>query len=156
SANEPEGTQALTQGPIHEAFAEPIVFDPKPGPVVPKAPPKPIPEVPPDQKPEGANVQWIPGYWAWDDARNDFIWVSGVWRAIPPDREWIPGYWQQVEGGYQWVPGYWRSTEATQVEYLPEPPASVENGPSSPPPSADATWAPGMWAWQDSQYAWRP
>jgi hypothetical protein len=156
NANEPEGARVLTQGPIHEAFAEPIVFDPKPGPVVPKAPPKPIPEVPPDQKPEGANVQWIPGYWAWDDARNDFIWVSGVWRAIPPDREWIPGYWQQVDGGYQWVPGYWRSTEATQVEYLPEPPASVENGPSSPPPSPDATWAPGMWVSQDSQYVWRP
>ena len=155
-AGEPEGVQVLTQGPIHEAFAEPVLFDPKPGPIVPKAPPQPIEEVPPEQKPEGDNVQWIPGYWAWDDARNDFVWVSGIWRAIPPGRQWIPGYWQQVEGGFQSVPGYWGTTEATQVEYLPEPPPSLENGPSSPPTSPDATWSPGMWVWQDGRYAWRP
>ena len=154
--NEPEGAQVLTQGPLHEAFAEPVLFDPKPGPIVPKAPPAPITELPPEQKPEGANVNWIPGYWAWDDARNDFIWVSGIWRAIPPGRQLVPGYWQQVDGGYQWVPGYWGTTDATKVEYLPEPPASVENGPSSPPPADDATWAPGMWVWQDNQYLWRP
>ena len=65
--NEPEGVQVLTQGPIHEAFAEPVLYDPKPGPVVPKASPAPIAELPPDQKPVGANVQWIPGYWAWDE-----------------------------------------------------------------------------------------
>ena len=45
---EPEGVQVLTQGPIHEAFAQPVLFDPKPGPVVPKAPPSPIEEVPPE------------------------------------------------------------------------------------------------------------
>lgn len=33
--------------------------------------------LPPDQKPEGDDVAWIPGYWAWDDERNDFLWVSG-------------------------------------------------------------------------------
>ncbi len=154
--NTPEGMQVLTQGPIHEAFAEPVLYDPKPGPIVPKAPPAPITETPPEQKPEGAYVQWIPGYWAWDDVRNDYIWVSGVWRAIPPGHQWIPGYWQQVTGGYQWVPGYWGSTETTQVQYLPEPPASLEKGPTSPPPSENATWAPGMWVWQDNQYVWRP
>jgi hypothetical protein len=154
--NRTEGAQVLTQGPIHEAFAEPVLYDPKPGPVIPKAPPAPVTESPPDQKPVGDNVQWIPGYWAWDDTRNDFIWVSGIWRNIPPGRQWIPGYWRQVEGGYQWVPGYWSTTDATEVQYLPEPPASLENGANSPPPTAEATWMPGMWAWQDNQYAWRP
>jgi len=156
AATEPEGAQVLTQGPIHEAFAQPVLYDPKAGPVVPKTPPAPISELPPDQKPEGANIQWIPGYWAWSDARSDFIWVSGVWRAIPPGRQWVPGYWQQAEGGSQWVPGYWGTTSATQTQYLPEPPASLENGPSSPPPAPDAIWAPGMWTWQGSQYMWRP
>jgi hypothetical protein len=155
-ANEPEGAQVLTQGPLHEAFAAPVLYDPKGGPVVPKAPPKPITEVPPDQKPAGTNVQWIPGYWSWDDARKDFIWVSGVWRAVPPGRHWVPGYWNEVEGGYQWVPGYWGSADATNVQYLPEPPASLENGPSTEPPTPEATWSPGTWTWQDNQYAWRP
>lgn len=156
--DEPEGTQVLTQGPIHEAFAQPVVFDPKAGPVIAKTPPAPINELPPDQKPEGGNVQWIPGYWAWDDSRNDFIWVSGVWRAIPPGREWVPGYWNPVDGGVQWVPGYWGATQAdaAQAGYLPAPPASLEQGPTSPAPSADATWAPGYWMWQNDQYAWRP
>ena len=76
--------------------------------------------------------------------------------GVPPGRQWLPGYWKQVEGGYQWVPGYWGATDATQVQYLPEPPASLEQGPSSPPPSPDATWAPGMWVWQSDQYRWRP
>jgi hypothetical protein len=154
--NEPEGAQVLTQGPIHEAFAEPVLYDPKPGPVVPKASPAPIAELPPDQKPVGANVQWIPGYWAWDDARNDFIWVSGLWRVIPPGRQYVPGYWQKVEGGNQWVPGYWGTPDATQVQYLSEPPGSLENGPTSPQPTSDSTWAPGMWTWQSDQYMWRP
>src|SRR5947208_42238 len=66
------GEQVLTRGPVHEAFAGPVVYDPKPGPVIPKAPPAPVQEMPPDQKPDGANVQWISGYWAWDDTRQDF------------------------------------------------------------------------------------
>ena len=71
------GVQVLTRGPVHEAFAETVTFDPEPGIVVPKLPPAAIEELPPDQKPEGANVAWIPGYWAWDDERNDFL--VGQW-----------------------------------------------------------------------------
>src|SRR4051812_21229566 len=75
-ADDGSGVQVLTQGPIHEAFAEPVVYDPRPGPLIPKQPPAPIEEMPPEQKPEGDNVQWVPGYWAWDDSRNDFLWIS--------------------------------------------------------------------------------
>src|SRR4051812_10323958 len=60
-APEPEGVQVLTRGPVHEAFAELVAYDPRPGIIVPKAPPQPIEELPPDQKPEGRNVHWIPG-----------------------------------------------------------------------------------------------
>ena len=88
-----EGVEVLTRGPVHEAFAQAVTFDPQPGIVVPKAPPAPIEEMPPAQKPEGDNVVWIPGYWDWDDERDDFIWVSGIWRALPPGRQWVPGYW---------------------------------------------------------------
>ena len=38
------GEQILTRGPIHEGFAEPIVYDPQAGPVYPKAPPEPVEE----------------------------------------------------------------------------------------------------------------
>lgn len=149
------GVQVLTRGPVHEAFAEPVVYDPRPGPVVPKAPPAPVEELPPNQKPEGAAVQWIPGYWSWDDGRNDYVWVSGIWRDVPPGRNWVPGYWGQVQGGYQWTPGFWASSDQDQIEYLPPPP-SLDVGPNTDPPSPNATWSPGFWSWQDTRYAWRP
>ena len=156
TADLPEGAQVLTRGPVHEAFAEPVVFDPRPGPVVPKEPPPPVGELPPDQRPEGTNVQWLPGYWAWDDTRKDFLWVSGLWRDIPPGRQWVPGYWGEGDGGYRWIPGAWTSTVQQDVQYYPVPPASLEAGPSSPPPSANSVWSPGHWAWQGDRFLWRP
>ena len=143
-----DGAQVLTRGPVHEAFAETVTFDPLPGIVAPKAPPAAIEELPPDQRLAGANVAWIPGYWAWDDERSDFLWVSGIWRDLPPGRQWVPGYWGQSGQGYQWTSGYWADAQASNVQYLPEPPATAEAGPNIPAPSPDDTWLPGSWLWQ--------
>ncbi len=148
-------TEELTRGPIHEAFGKPIRFDPEPGAIVPKAPPAAVEEVPPDQKPEGDNVAWIPGYWAWDDDAKNFVWVSGFWRSLPPGRSWVPGYWTKADNGYQWVSGFWGAEKATEVEYLPEPPESLENGPSVEP-TEGKMWVPGVWLWRETRYAWRP
>ena len=140
-ANTEQGVQVLTRGPVHEAFAETVTFDPEPGIVVPKAPPAAIEEVPPEQRLEGANVAWIPGYWAWDDERKDFLWVSGIWRDLPPGRQWVPGYWGKAGQGYQWTSGYWADAKVSEVQYLPEPPATVETGPNIAASSADQTLA---------------
>jgi hypothetical protein len=151
-----EGTQILTRGPVHEAFAGTVTFNPEPGIVAPKAAPEAIEELPPEQKPEGTNVAWIPGYWAWDDERTDFLWVSGVWRALPPGRQWVSGYWGKSTGGSQWTSGYWADAKASEVEYLPEPPDTVEAGPNIAAASADQIWVPGSWIWHQTRYAWRP
>jgi WXXGXW repeat (2 copies) len=155
-----QGGQVMTRGPVHEAFAAPIVHDPKAAPTIEKQPPDPIQELPPDQKPAGQSVQWIPGYWSWDVSRNDFIWVSGIWREPPPNSQWVPGYWHDVDGGYQWVAGTWipvsTAQSQSQQSYLPPPPASLETGPNTPQPSANVSWTPGYWSWQASGYAWRP
>ena len=150
------GVEILTRGPVHEAFAEPASYNPTQGVVVTREAPALIEEIPPEDKPEGDNVVWIPGYWSWDVDRGDFIWVSGIWRDPPPDRSWVPGYWTPVTGGWIWTPGFWMSTESDEVEYLPPPPESLEIGPSSPSPAADRLWAPGCWFWIGSRYAWRP
>ena len=148
--------QVLTRGPVHEAFAETVTFDPEPGFVAPRAPPEAIEELPPAHRPQGDNVAWIPGYFAWDDDREDFLWVSGIWRALPPGREWVPGYWVDSRQGAQWTPGYWADAQSTETEYLPEPPASAEAGPNIEQPSPDHNWAPGSWIWQQNRYVWRP
>lgn len=150
------GVQVLTRGPVHEAFAEASMTGATVGVEIAKAPYDPITELPPDQRPEGANVAWIPGYWSWDDDRGDFIWVSGVWRDLPPGRQWIPGYWAPVNGGSQWISGFWGDVAQTELTYLPAPPEPLEAGPSSPIPGPDNIWAPGSWVWQQTRYDWQP
>lgn len=51
------------------------------------------------------------------DEREDFLWVSGIWRDLPPGRQWMPGYWAEVESGYQWISGYWADAAQTEIQY---------------------------------------
>ena len=154
--NDAPGAEVLTRGPVHEAFAGMVTFNPEPGVVVTKAPPEVIEEVPPEERPEGDNITWIPGYWAWDDERSDFLWVSGTWRALPPGRAWMAGYWGKTKQGFQWTSGYWADSTAKETTYLPPPPATVEVGPNIAAPSVDYGWSPGCWMWYQGRYAWRP
>lgn len=150
------GVEIETRGPVHEAFAEPVVFDPDPGLIVPQPPPPLIEEVPPDERPEGEFVSWVPGYWSWDDDRRSYLWVSGIWRSIPPGRQFVPGYWTQTSGGHQWVSGFWLSVDEQDVEYLPQPPAPLSLEPVGAAPAPDYIWVPGCWRWQQGTYVWRP
>ncbi len=158
AAQDPNGPEVLARGPIHEAFAAPVAFNPTPGIVVPKSPPSSqVEEQPPDQRPEGNHVDWIPGYWAWDDERNDFLWISGIWRDIPPGRQWVPGYWGPVEGGFRWTSGFWSPTASNgALNYLPAPPQSLEAGPNTPQPGPEWFWSPGSWVWYENRFVWRP
>ncbi len=114
-----------------------------------------VQELPPDVRPESDDATWIPGYWAWDDEVKQFLWVSGVWRIPPPGRRWVPGEWVETEDGFRWVSGFWAAGDAAELQYLPEPPASLELGPSTAPPSDEAYWVQGSWVYQDPGYAWQ-
>ncbi len=151
-----EGVEVMARGPVHEAFAEPTEVRPQASPLVTKEPPPPIQELPPEQRPEGENVQWIPGYWAWDPDQNDYLWVSGLWRTPPPGRQWMPGHWQDVEGGWHWVAGFWAPADQQDLQYVPMPPPSVDQGPSGPAPDDDSTYVPGCWVYRQSRFLWRP
>jgi hypothetical protein len=152
----PPGVDVLARGAVHEAFAQPQDGQPGEGPIAPKAPPPAIEELPPDQKPEGDNVQWIPGYWQWDEETSKFVWISGTWRVTPPGRQWVPGRYRKTDGGYQWVPGFWGDAGVREVPVLPTPPATVESGPSMPAPTADSVYVPGCWVYRDTRFLWRP
>ena len=155
-AGDVPGVEVQTRGPVHEAFAGLVTFNPVPGVVVPKAPPAIIEELPPEERPEGEQVTWIPGYWGWDDERADFLWISGTWRSLPPGRAWIAGYWAKSAAGFQWTSGYWADAAVSEVTYLPAPPASLEAGPNISAPSIDYGWTPGCWQWNQGRYFWRP
>lgn len=151
-----EDVEYLTRGPLHEAFAEPYSADVDPSPFISAEPPASIDELPPEHRPEGKNVHWISGYWAWDEEREDFLWVSGVWRQFPPNQRWVPGYWSTSAEGHQWVNGFWTGIEVAEIEYLPLPPVTIEEGPSSPAPQEDYFYVPGTWVYDAGEYRWQP
>jgi hypothetical protein len=74
---------------------------------------------------------------------------------VPPNTSWVPGYWAQGGGGYQWVAGFWTTADTEEIEYLPAPPATLEEGPQGAG-SLDSIWIPGCWVRQEGRYAWRP
>lgn len=149
-----ENVEPLARGPVHEAFLSPMEDTIQAAEVIPHQPPEPIDEVPPDVMPEG-DPAWIPGYWMWSETENDFIWVSGVWREVPPGQRWVPGYWEQANGGWRWVAGFWTNVDTEGLTYLAPPPESLEQGPSSPAPSDDYFWVPGCWVDSGGDYVWR-
>jgi len=154
----PEGVEVQARGPVHEAFAT-LTGDPVPSKPISKQPPAPLEEMPPDEKPEG-NHTWIGGYWAWDDDRSDYLWVSGIWRTPPPNKKWVPGYWRDQGGtSWQWVAGFWTVAEAAkatqQVTYYSEPPKPPEVAPPGKPAAEDVFYVPGTYVWTNDRYLWR-
>ena len=114
-ADEP-GYEPLMQGPVHEAFAVPIDSDPAGrAREYPDPPPEPILELPPEDPPEGKGLVWVPGYWAWSDEADKYVWVSGLYRKAPPGRTWVKGYWTKSSSGYRWTSGYWAAASAGTV-----------------------------------------
>jgi hypothetical protein len=150
------GVQIETRGPVHEAFAEPVVFGAEPALAVAQPPPQPIDELPPEELPEGEDMTWIPGYWGWDEERETHLWISGVWRNVPPGRQYVPGYWAPEMQGQQWVSGFWLPEDEQTIQYLPEPPAPQELMQIGEPPSAQHVWVPGVWMWREARFVWRP
>jgi hypothetical protein len=150
-----EGVQPQARGPVHEAFAAPSSAAPRPGPIATKPPPEMIEEMPPETKPEGDNVQWIPGYFAWDEETSDYLWVSGIWRVPPPGRQWVPGAWSRVAGGYQWSAGFWKPVAVEDLHVVPEPPAPLAEA-APPAPDDNSVLVPGGWVYREARYVWRP
>lgn len=151
-----EDVEVLARGPLHEAFASVHQTNPAAGPVIEQRPPDPIEELLPEYKPDGENIEWISGYWSFDDVAAQFIWISGLWREIPPGQRWVPGYWEEVKPGFRWVSGFWTSAEVDELSYLPSPPASLEQGPSAAAPGENYFYSPGNWVYRSNAYQWQP
>ncbi|MFL5339394.1 MAG: hypothetical protein ACJ8F7_04430, partial [Gemmataceae bacterium] len=149
------GVHVETRGEIHEAFAQPYEPVVNPTAIVHKQPPDPIPEEPPSERPAGKNVQWIPGYWQWDDDRKDFSWISGSWRDVPEGRHWVVGHWTPVADGSYRVRGHWAAQQEPDFQYTQKPP-EPKHEERPPAPDADSLWIPGQWFYTENGWEWRP
>jgi hypothetical protein len=67
----------------------------------------------------------------------------------------VPGHWAQADTGWRWVSGVWAAGNQ-DLQYVPEPPPSVDNGPSVPAPNENSMYVPGNWQLRDDSYLWRP
>jgi hypothetical protein len=145
--------QIVQEGPIHEAFVtrdtENFELD-----VVPKQPPAIINERIPLQSDRQAT--WIPGYWSWDENRNDFIWMSGIWRRPPPGHQWISGSWRPMDEGWVWISGFWSKQHPAELAYIDTPPPESVNENIEQPNNGEYCWCPGYWEFsvRGRGYAW--
>ncbi len=138
---------------VHEAYF-PSQRSAIPLEVILKDPPTPIQEIMPPQY--ESDLQWIPGYWMWSAGRNDFVWVSGVWRRPPPGQIWIPGDWKRFPQGWVYQRGFWNNTGFFYLTYLPIPPPDAIQEPLINPLHVDSFWNPGYWAYlpELGEYIW--
>ena len=144
-----------SRGQVHEAFAQPGDLKLEAGLTVPLQPPAPIKEAPPEMRPDNESMQWIPGYWGWDADRQNFTWISGVYREPPPGRRFVPGHWIGEGTSYRWVSGFWSTETQQEIAYVPEPPAPLEVKPPTPQPDPNTVFVPGYWVYTSGRYNWR-
>lgn len=148
-----QDVQVVKEGPIHEAFVtrdtEDFILD-----VLPVPPPAAINERIPPQTDRQA--VWVPGYWCWDENRNDYIWMSGVWRRPPPHHQWIPGTWQAMNQGWVWVSGFWSKQPTDTLSFIETAPPEPMNENIAQPKCGEFFWSPGYWEYSERGrgYTW--
>ena len=144
------------RGIVHEAYAQ--AAETAQPPFINRQPPSPLNEEPPENRPDGDAVTWIAGYWHFDDTRDDFIWVSGFWRQVPPGRRWVDGRFVAFTNPqrWRWQAGFWQDTDPSPQQIVPDmPPVVAEAGPSTPAPSANMFWSSGYQSWRGNRWLWR-
>jgi hypothetical protein len=119
-------------------------------------PPKPIVERPGESPPD-PQARWIEGYWDWDKAAKDFVWVTGTWRVPPSGRFWVGGYWTRDKQGWYRVPGFWSDPLAGRNDWQTQgPPADRPDEVVGPPPAPGAFHIPGQYVPSGMGVVWRP
>ena len=133
----------------------------------PKEPPAPISERPSGVRPQ-RRAEWVPGYWDWDPARAEFVWMSGVWQVPPAGKIWIGSRWMRDADGWYRRPGFWsrgREPAAVSTTFSDvRPPAWRATGPPADHPTdavanapgADYFFIPGHYAPDGDQLRWKP
>lgn len=95
-----------------------------------RAPPDPIYEVEPGERP---GYLWTPGCWTWDGKR--MVWEPGQWLKERPGYEWIPAGWEKRADKWYYVKGFWQENPGN--EEVADPSDDEEEvAPAAPEPTA--------------------
>lgn len=124
----------------------------------PKAPPPPVQEEPSDDRVE-PKAQWVPGYWSWSAAKDDFVWVVGLWQVPPSGTSWVAGRWMRDADGWYRIPGFWnmprdRAVVTTSDWRLAGPPADQPDDTAGVAPGPNYFYVPGHYTPDGDRLAW--
>ena len=170
AATDPQGGQVLTQGPVHEAFAAPVVHDPKAG--AGRCQGSRRTRSRSCRRTRSRRDRTSSGSRATGPGIRRAMTTCGSAASGASRRRAASGSpatgtrWTVVTSGSP-ARGCRRAAGRAKVRdspgvgqgqatYMPPPPASLEAGPNTPQPSPNVAWTPGYWFWQGSGYAWRP
>lgn len=144
---------AVSLLPVHEAFVPKFSDAVLPN-AIDKTPPPPRREAIPAKTYDDA--LWIPGYFAWIEANQNYEWVCGVWRRPPMNHFWIPGNWENTPEGWRWAKGFWSASPLDQIEYIIKEPPTAITDKTPPTPGGNYFWAPGYWSYSkaSNSYLW--
>lgn len=137
--------------PLHEAFTVPIRDFLTPV-IAHKMPPQGAQEIIPPQPYNDA--LWIPGYYAWNEAQSDFVWVCGVWRRPPPNHQWISGSWVPFQGGWAWQSGFWSQIPSEKIVFIAKAPPQPVNDSVPAAPGDGYFWVRGYWDYTANNFSW--
>jgi hypothetical protein len=165
-----KATDADTPAAGHDALLTNETQTPRPGDRAraPKQPPELIAERPSGSRPQPRAV-WVPGYWDWEPARAEFVWMGGIWQVPPTGTIWVASRWMRDGDGWYRRPGFWSrrrdavvATSATGAnDRLPAwrtigPPAEHPPDMVADAPGPDYFLIPGHFAPDGDQLRWQP
>lgn len=143
-----------TEGAVHEAYVTPSTEGGAVIRSISQQPPQPINELIPPQC--HSEAIWIAGYWSWNEEIKDFIWISGLWRRVPPNHVWIPGVWKQFGSDWAWLPGFWSAQPLENLHWIADHPLDPREEPIGDAPGNGYFWMPGYWTYEadSKQFSW--
>ncbi len=158
-----QGPQVMTRGPIHEAFATPVVHDPAAGPGDSQAARRSRSRR--CLRTRSRPARTSSGFPVTGAGTSRATTSCGSAASGATRRPTVSGFRATGTRSTGVISGFRargfpsaRARHRARVNptYLPPPPKSLETGPNTPQPSPNVAWTPGYWSWQGSAYAWRP
>ena len=144
-----------TRGPVHEAFVQRNEGKPEIGVAIGKQPPPPLPERPPEQHPTTRTWSGFPAIGHGTPTATILCGSAARFAIRLRDAAGCPAIGQILPRAGIGRRGSGPRKINAHLRYTPEPPAPLEDGPTTPPPDDNSTYIPGYWFYNEADQALR-